>query len=89
MLSAKCVYLFVWLNGSEVEWKGKVLKGHGCVSTWVLLHCYSYQYSAVIPDLVRQTTKALFHPQKKAFILLLKVQYIDEVIDNLSKISKG
>lgn len=29
------------------------------------------------------------HPQKKAFILLLKVQYIDELIDSLSKISKG
>lgn len=33
------------------------------------------------------------HPQKKAFILLLKLQYIDEVIDILSllspKISEG
>lgn len=66
MLSAKCVYLFVWLNGSEVGWKGKVFKGHGCVSAWVLLHCYSYQYSAVIPDLVRQTTKALLSPSEKS-----------------------
>lgn len=58
------------------------------------IRCYSYQYSTVIPDLVYQTTKRLLSPsEKKTFILLLKLQYIDEVIDSLSllspKISEG
>ena len=58
-----CVIVFVCmsqhlkLNGSEGRWKGKVFKGHMYLSTWVLLHYYSYQYSTVIPDLAHQTTK--------------------------------
>lgn len=52
------VCVFARLSRREAGWKGKVFKGQACVSTWVLLQCYSHQYSAVIPDLARQTTKA-------------------------------
>lgn len=54
------------LSGSGGRWKGKVFKGHVYLSTWVLLHCYGYQYSTVIPDLVYQTTKPILSPSEKS-----------------------
>lgn len=66
-----CVFVFFCMSGPakpsgrEGRWKGKVFKGHMYLSIWVLLHCYSYQYSAVIPDLVHQPTKPLLSALKK------------------------
>lgn len=51
---------------------------------------YIHQYSAVIPDLVHQTTEPLFikfSGDKKAFIFLLKLLYIVEVNNSLALLS--
>lgn len=87
VLCTTCVCVFIAVvqrDGKERSLKDSSTCQHGYCCTVMAI---SIQLLSL--TLRAKPQKPSSHPQKKAFILLLKVQYIDELIDNLSKISKG
>lgn len=87
VLCTTCVCVFIAVvqrDGKERSLKDSSMCQHGYCCTVIAISIQPLSLT-----LRAKPQKPSSHPQKKAFILLLKVQYIDELIDNLSKISKG